>query len=215
MPQGRSDEELLELLNGAADDFDRLAQSVGCFVLIWANAEQWLDMCVAVVYRGLGGDVGCKRMPKNLQPRLDFLEGRFKSLPVLAPLRGRARRVVAGFTKLSSTRHELVHGAIRDAFISGSKYKFYKFDLVDGKIHETRTFTLELNRQAPRLHEQVLLLEHRTMDLFSHLHQLWKHELLKEAIANAKGTPIPRFVDLSSDKVLMRKRRSRAKARMG
>lgn len=213
MAQSRSDEELLDLLKSAADDFDQLAHSVGYFVLLWANAEQWLDMCVAVVYRGLGGDVRVKKMPKNLQPRLVFLEDCFGAVPVLAPLRGRARMVVSGFTKLSLTRHELIHGAIRDAFITGTKYKFYKFELIDGKIHETRTFTLELTRQAPKLHAQVLLLERRTMDLFYRLHQLWKCGLLKEAIANAKGAPAPRFVDLLPDKVLMRKRQSRAKSR--
>jgi hypothetical protein len=212
MAQSQTDEALFALLNSAADDFDQLAHSVGYFVLLWANAEQWLDMCVAVVYRGLGGDVRVKKMPKNLQPRLVFLEDCFAALPVLAPLRGRARKVVSGFTKLSSTRHELIHGAIRDAFATGTKFKFYKLDLIDGKIHETRTFTLELTRQAPKLHEQVLLLERRTMDLFYRLHHLWKRGLLKEAIAS-KAAPAPRFVDLLPDKVLMRKRQSRSKPR--
>lgn len=212
MPQVRSDEQLIELLISGADDFDQLAHSVGYFVLLWANAEQWLDMCVAVLYRGLGGNVRVKRMPKSLQPRLDFMEECFGALPVLSPLRGRARKVVSGFKKLTSIRHELVHGAIRDPFISGTKYRFCKFDLVDGRIHKTRTFTLELSRQAPALRDRVLVLEQRTMDLFYRLHQLWKRELLKEVIANAKGASTPRFVDLSPDEVLMRKRRSRAKS---
>ena len=209
MRQDRSIEELLDVLNSAADDFDQLAHSVGYFVLLWASAEQWLDMCVAVVYRGLGGDARVKKMPKNLQPRLDFLKDCLEALPVLARLKSRARRVVSGFTKLSSTRHELIHGAIRDAFIKGTKYQFYKFDLIDGRIHETRTFTLELTRQAPRLHEEVQLLEQRTMDLFYRLHHLWKRGLFKEVIANAKGAPTPQFVDLPPDKVLMRRRQTK------
>src|SRR5579862_3828041 len=117
----RSDEELLEILNSAADDFDQLAHAVGYFVLLWGSAEQWLDMCVAVIYRGLGGAARVKRMPKNLQPKLEFLEDCFAALPALARLKGRSRRVVLGFTKLSSTRHELIHGALRDAFVRGTK----------------------------------------------------------------------------------------------
>jgi hypothetical protein len=206
-------DEFLKSIEKAADDFDQLALNVGYFVMLWANAEQWLDMCVAVVYRGLGGDVRVKRMPKNLQPRLEFLEDCFDALPALARLRGRARRVVSGFKKLSSTRHELIHGAIRDAFMTGTKYRFYKFELIDGKIHETRTFTLELTRQAPKLHEQALLLEQRTMDLFYRVHALWKRGLLKEPNANAKGAPAPRFVDLPPERVLMRKRQAGTKAR--
>ena len=209
MAKTRSNEELLELLNSAADDFDQLAHAVGYFVLLWGAAEQWLDMCVAVVYRGFDGAARLKRMPKNLHPKLEFLEDCFGALPVLTRLRGRSRRVVSGFTKLSSSRHELIHGALRDAFRRGTKYEFYKFDLIDGKIHETRTFTLELSRQAPKLHEQIQVLEQHTMDLFFRLHQLWKHGLQRDAIKNAKGAPPRRFVDLPRDKVLMRARRTK------
>jgi hypothetical protein len=206
----RSEAEILRLMELAADDFDELARCVGYFVLLWANAEQWLEMCVAVIYRGLGGDVCMKKMPQALSRKLEFMEDCFARLPGLAHRRGHARRVVAGFRKLSSIRHELIHGAIGDAFIKGTKYEFYKFDLVEGKIHETRTFTLELIRQAPKLHDQVQLLEQRTMDLFYQLHALWKRNLLRDGVASRpKGAWPPRFVDLPAEKVLMREGQAR------
>ena len=119
------------------DELDSLFKAVGFVVVQWGQAEQALDLATAILYQNLGGKACSKRLPKMLQPKLEFLSKCLSKIPVLDSLRGEGEALIANFHKLSDKRHDLIHGAIASVSATDGAFMFAKLDIKDD-IHVVR-----------------------------------------------------------------------------
>ena len=53
-----------------SEDLDTLARAIGLVVLQWGQAEQSLDLLVAVLWQSFDGQRFAKRIPVMLEPKL-------------------------------------------------------------------------------------------------------------------------------------------------
>lgn len=121
------------------DELDSLFKAVGFVVVQWGQAEQSLDLATAILYQNLGGKACSKRLPKMLEPKLEFLSKCLSQIPALGPFRSEGEALVTNFRKLSDRRHDLIHGAIASVSATDGAFMFAKLDIQDD-IHIVREF---------------------------------------------------------------------------
>jgi len=124
------------------DELDSLFKAVGFVVVQWGQAEQSLDLAIAILYQNLGGKQCSKRLPRMLEPKLEFLRKCLSQIPALARFQGEGEALVANFRKLSEKRHDIIHGAIASVSATNGAFMFAKLDIKDD-IHVLREFRFD------------------------------------------------------------------------
>ena len=128
-----------------------LCAAVGRSVLLWAHAEQTLDMCVTIVFKHCGGDAITSDLPRSLSTKTDYMRKAFKRLPQLEKLAKEGIDTMQRLDALALRRHDMVHGALASEMPSNGVWHFAKFDY--GKdIHAVRDvfFTTDDFRDVER-----------------------------------------------------------------
>ncbi|HUW49430.1 MAG TPA: hypothetical protein VMV75_00280 [Sulfuricella sp.] len=136
------------------DELDSLFKAVGFIVVQWGQAEQSLDLAIAILYHELGGKACSKRLPKMLGPKLEFLNKCLSQIPALDPYRDEGATLVANFRKLSDRRHDIIHGAIASVSAKDGAFIFAKLDLKND-IHVVREFRFDA-ADFPALTKQLI-----------------------------------------------------------
>lgn len=124
------------------EDLDALFKAVGFVVVNWGQAEQTLEMIVAMLYQQLGGKRLVKRIPVPLSAKVAFMEKCLNQLPALSQLKTQSQELAQTFTRVGKKRHDLIHGAIASLTMENGGFKFSKLD-VRGEVHVLRTFHFE------------------------------------------------------------------------
>jgi len=124
------------------DELDALFKAVGFVVVQWGQAEQSLEMIVAMLYQNLGGKPLAKRIPVLLAPKLEFVQKCLARLPKLQQFKAEGEALVQKFEELSQKRHDLIHGAIASVAMDKGGFQFAKLDVKDG-FHVLREFRFE------------------------------------------------------------------------
>src|SRR4051812_45858239 len=94
------------------EELDSLFRAVGFVVVQWGQAEQSLEMIVAMLYQNLGGKPLTKRIPVLLTPKLDFVRKCLTNIPTLHQFKTEGEGLTQKFEEISQKRHDLIHGAI-------------------------------------------------------------------------------------------------------
>lgn len=119
------------------NELDSLFKAIGFVVVQWGQAEQSLDLSIAILYQNLGGKRYSKRLPKMLEPKLEFLSKCLSQIPALNSFQGEGKTLISNFRKLSDRRHDLIHGAIASVSATDGAFVFAKLDIKDD-IHVMR-----------------------------------------------------------------------------
>lgn len=154
------------------DELDGLFKAVGFVVVQWGQAEQSLDMATAILHKHLGGKALTKNLPKMLEPKLEFMTRCLANLPTLASLRTDGDALVADFRSLSSTRHDIIHGAIASVSVTDGGFDFVKLDFKDN-YHVVREFRFE-GADFPKLTKDLIYLGARATAFARRLWELVK-----------------------------------------
>ncbi len=125
------------------EELDSLFKAVGFVVVQWGQAEQSLDMLVAMIYQQLGGKQFAKRLPKMLSTKLEFLTECLSNISALAPFKAEGDALVVDFQRLSDRRHDLIHGAVASLSPQNGAFVFAKFD-IENDFHRVREFRFEI-----------------------------------------------------------------------
>lgn len=135
-------------------ELDELYKAVGFVVVQWGQAEQSLDLIVAMLYQNLGGKPLAKRIPVMLTPKLDYVRKCLSHIPPLQKFRSDGEALISKFEGLSQKRHDLIHGAIANLSPEQGAFRFAKFD-VKGNYHVVREFRFE-STEFPRLTKNLI-----------------------------------------------------------
>lgn len=138
---------------GAAD-LNALAKAVGLVVLQWGQAEQSLDLLVAILWHSFNGKRYAKKIPLMLEPKIEFVRACTSSDPGLSQFRDAAEELLEQFKDLSSVRHELIHGAVASISPVDNAFVFAKLHIHDG-YHHHREVRFEV-AEYPRLVQKLI-----------------------------------------------------------
>jgi len=136
------------------DELDALFKAVGFVVIQWGQAEQSLEMIVAMLYQSLGGKPLTNRIPVLLTPKLEFVEKCLTSLPPLHQFKSEGDALIRKFEELSQRRHDLIHGAVASLSIEDGGFSFIKLDVKDG-FHVARPVRFE-SSEFPKLTKDLI-----------------------------------------------------------
>lgn len=142
--------------NKTDDEMEALYKAVGSMVIQWGQAEQTLDMIVALLFHNYDGNKLSKRIPKMLDPKIKFIKSCFDTSPELAKHKDRGYALLSEFERLSSKRHEMIHGAIADVIPEDDVFKFTKLDIING-YHHVREFDFDI-KEFPKLIDELIKL---------------------------------------------------------
>jgi len=162
------------------EELDALFKAVGFVVVQWGQAEQSLEMIVAMLYQSLGGKPLVKRIPVLLTPKLEFVQKCLIRLPTLQRFKAEGDALVEKFEQLSQKRHDLIHGAIASVSMDKGGFQFAKLDVKDG-FHVVREFRFE-SAEFPKLTKDLIDLG---ADATSLAKKLW--ECVEKPHASALG----------------------------
>lgn len=135
-------------------ELDALFKAVGFVVVQWGQAEQSLDMIVAMLYQNLGGKPLVRRIPVMLKPKLEYAGKCLSQIPTLQNFRHEGEALISKFDELSEKRHDLVHGAIASLSMKESAFRFAKLDVKDG-FHVVREFRFD-SAEFPRFTKDLI-----------------------------------------------------------
>ena len=159
--------------NTVDDELDNLYRAVGFIVIQWGQAEQSLDMIVAIIFHDFGGNK-VKKIPKMLKPKIDYLRESFNNISDISVHKEVANEILDEFEKLSEKRHDIIHGAVSATTSNNGAYAFAKLDIING-YHHVREFDFDI-KQFPKLSEDLVNLGSNTTKLAKQLLQI-NHEL--------------------------------------
>ncbi len=153
-------------MSSADDDMDPLYRAVGSIVVQWGQAEQTLEMIVAMLYHSYGGKKHAKRIPQPLSRKIMFVR-RCLENKELKPHVVAMERLLLDFEKLSTKRHDLIHGAISSVTADDGIYRFAKLDLKDG-FHHAREFEFDI-REFPGFYDELIKLGRDSIEVANKL----------------------------------------------
>jgi hypothetical protein len=136
------------------EELDALFKAVGFVVVQWGQAEQSLEMIVAMLYQDLGGKPLTNRIPVLLTPKLDFVRKCLTTIPTLQQFKSDGEVLIQKFEELSQKRHDLIHGAIAGLSLDNGGFPFVKLDVKDG-FHVAREFRFE-SAEFPKLTKDLI-----------------------------------------------------------
>lgn len=151
------------------EELDALFKAVGFVVVQWGQAEQSLDLIVAMLFQNLGGKPLSKRIPVMLKPKLKYVRNCVTQIPILQKFRQEGEALIFKFEELSEKRHDLIHGAIASLSLEDGAFRFAKLDVKDG-FHVVREFRFD-SAEFPRLTKDLIDLGAATTTLG---HKLWE-----------------------------------------
>ena len=158
--------------NQDSQDLDTIAKAVGLVVLQWSQAEQSLELLVALLWQALGGQDHAKRIPKMLETKLKFVRECAAELPKLASHRQRIEELASTFESLSDTRHDLIHGAPASIATVEGAFVFSRLEIRDGYHHH---FEVRIDKeQYPELVRRLVNLGREAHELASSVFALVK-----------------------------------------
>lgn len=136
-----------------ASDLDTIAKAIGLIVLQWGQAEQSLDLLVAMLWQSFNGKSHAKRIPLMLDPKIKFLRACVETEPLLNSEATASKELLLRFEELSSVRHDLIHGAVASISPVDNAFVFAKLDVKDGFHHhrEVRIAAAEYSQIIDRL----------------------------------------------------------------
>ncbi|HJV79933.1 hypothetical protein [Noviherbaspirillum sp.] len=126
------------------EDLDNIAKAFGLVVIQWGNAEQSLDMLIALLWQSFPTRVLLKRIPVMLAPKLEFARKAFAVADSLKLLEAEAEAVFSEFDRLSKVRHDLIHGAVASLAPVAGHFVLIKFDVHDD-FHHVREVRLPVS----------------------------------------------------------------------
>lgn len=132
-----------------AIDLNSIVQAVGLIVIQWGQAEQALDLLVAMLWQSFDGKRHAKKIPFMLEPKIKFLRACIATEPLLSKDAVVADKVLSRFEELSSLRHDLIHGAVASISPVDNAFVFAKLDIKDG-FHHHREVRIEAE-EYPRI----------------------------------------------------------------
>ncbi len=151
-------------------DLESLFNLVGFVVVQWGQAEQSLDLIVAMLYQDFGGNKFVKRLPKMLSTKISFIRKCLEEIPELAIFQNPIDDVITEFERLSSIRHDFIHGAIADTVPENGAFKFVKLDF-EKEIHVLRDFSVN-GSHVPKLRAELIKLGADTINVAK---SIWAH----------------------------------------
>ena len=146
-----------------ATDLNTLAQAVGLIVLQWGQAEQSLDLLVSMLWHYFNGKHYDKKIPKMLGRKIKFVRACTTSETALFEFRVSTEELLGRFEKMSSMRHDLIHGAITSISPIDNAFVFAKLDIRDG-YHHHREIRFEAT-EYPRMVRSLLELDRMAHEL--------------------------------------------------
>ena len=162
-------------MNANTSEFEELeviAKAIGFIVINWGQAEQSLDLLVAILWNSFNGKNYAKKIPIMLEPKLKFVTACFGSELSLSSEKEGAKTLVEKFEKLGSLRHEIIHGAIASTFLNNQSIVLNKLSVKNG-LHHSHEVKIEIE-SYPKLAEQLIELVSLSIELAE------KVELLSE-----------------------------------
>jgi len=136
------------------EELDALFKAVGFVVVQWGQAEQSLEIIVAILYQNLGGKRLMKRIPVLLAPKLKFLRECLAKLPHLREFKAEGDALIQKFEELSQRRHDIIHGAVASLAMDGGGFHFAKLDVMND-FHVLREFRFE-SSEFPKLAKDLI-----------------------------------------------------------
>ena len=133
----------------AASDLDTIAKAVGLVVLQWGQAEQSLDLIVALLWQSFDGKKYAKRIPFMLDPKIKFIRAHISDDMKLRIHSETANALLERFEGLSSLRHDLIHGAVASISPIDNSFVFAKLD-IRGGFHYHREVRIQVS-EYPKL----------------------------------------------------------------
>lgn len=118
-------------------DLDTIAKAFGLVVINWSNAEQSLDMLIALLWQSFPTRTYSRKIPMMLAPKLAFARQSFAKVEALKPFQQQAELLFAEFDRLSNLRNDLIHGAVASLAPIDGHFVLIKFDIHDG-FHQVR-----------------------------------------------------------------------------
>lgn len=116
-------------------DLDSIARAFGLVVINWGNAEQSLDMLIALLWQSFPTRAYSRKIPMMLAPKLTFARKSFAEVEALKPFQQQAGSLFAEFDRLSNLRHDLIHGAVASLAPIDGHFVLMKFEIHDGFHH--------------------------------------------------------------------------------
>lgn len=137
----------MDTVTNSLDDPRTLYTAIGFMVVQWAQLEQALDSCIAVIYHEHQGKPLMKGhgVPVSLSTKTKFLKVAFNRLTTLAPLRDQGRALLEGIKDAKDLRHSMIHAALNNLQANGGVFSFTKLEYV-GDFHRITPFDLDLKR---------------------------------------------------------------------
>ena len=142
--------------NTTTEELETLAKAVGLIVIQWGQAEQSLDLLVAVLWQSFDGSRFAKRIPIMLELKLKFVRASITSEPALASHTAATEQLMKAFERLGALRHDLIHGAVASISPIDNAFIFAKLDVREG-FHHHREVRIEAKEYDPLIGELVLL----------------------------------------------------------
>lgn len=142
---------------------DTIAKAFGLVVIQWGQAEQSLDLIVALLWQSLDSRHHARKIPIMLEPKLTFLRKCFESIEVLRDLNAEAASLLTEFERLSSLRHDLIHGAVASLAPVNGHFVLAKLDVRDG-FHHVREVRVSV-AAYPQLVNELVAIGRRSHEL--------------------------------------------------
>jgi hypothetical protein len=137
------------------NELNTLFTAVGAVVIQWGQAEQTLDMIVAIIFRSYGGDRVRKKIPQPLSEKIKFIRNCLE-IEAISPHKEELNNLANNFERLSNTRHDIIHGAVATFNAGEGSFQFSKLDLVEG-IHYSRDVSFDMEKFPDLLDELIHL----------------------------------------------------------
>ena len=142
--------------SAATTDLDTIAKAIGLVVLQWGQAEQSLDLLVALLWQSFGGKKHAKKIPIMLEPKIRLIRTCIIAEPQLIAHSAAADELLLRFETLSALRHDLIHGAVASIPPIDNAFVFAKLDVKDG-FHYHREVRIGLS-EYPRIVKRLVAL---------------------------------------------------------
>lgn len=118
-----------------AADLDLISRAFGLVMIQWGQAEQSLDLCVAMLWQKFDGRKHASRIPMMLKDKIKFSRKCFSDITELKNLERAAVAVLDEFDRLSQLRHDMTHGAVSSLKPIDGDFVLLKLDIRDDYHH--------------------------------------------------------------------------------
>lgn len=147
-------------------DYTALLTAVGALVIEWGQFERQLGQWTTLIFVRLHGArlAGRDKAPGEFSRKVEFLRKCFRRIKALQPYRDEALAILAEAEIVGEVRHNLVHGALRDARARRGVFIFVRLRDMDARGYKVRPYRLNLRayRQLlgrfARLHNRAVRL---------------------------------------------------------